>query len=135
MEYTLRQNPWSEPEAIISLEGGRDDARDRARPREPADPEAVKAARSAVVEHVEAFVGRQVTLQAWDPIMVVLDEEGPFPIAARVVELVETGAIPALRLDNARSRKTPDGYDLLPELERAGESILFPVDRLYWIED
>lgn len=58
--------------------------------------------------------------------MVVLDEDGPFPIAARVIERVETGAIPAPRLDNARSRKTLDGYDLLLELERAGKASRSP---------
>lgn len=138
MKFVLRSNPWVDPNATLSLEGGRDDEAGRSRTPVAIDASAQAQVQRAVVESLQPFVGSTVMLQAWDPIMTILDEEGPFPISAVVTELVsldgEGGAVPALRLQNARSHKRPDGYDLLTELERDGDCVIFPVPGLYWIE-
>lgn len=141
MKFVLSTNPWVDPNATISLEGGRDDETRRSKRPRAVDESAQAEAQRAVVGSLRPFVGSKVTLQAWDPIMTVLDEEGPFPISAVVTELVapdgESSGVPALRLHNARSHKDPDGYDLLTELERDGDCdcVIFPLSRLYWIED
>lgn len=139
MKFVLETDPWTDPSEVITLEGSREEQLRRSVPRVPeADPQARERERAAVLDQLRPFVGKQVEIQAWDPIMVILDEEGPFLISGSIEELVIPDASastpPHFRLAGARSFPAEDGYDLLPLLDREGDCFLFPVSCLYWIE-
>jgi len=68
-----------------------------------------------ILDATEGAVGRRVEIQAWDPIMIWLDE-GPFPFRGRLVG-VERPAdalgrpVLTLLIDEVKVLKTEMGYD------------------------
>ena len=92
------------------------------------------------LHELQAFVGKRVRVQFWDPIMAMLDDEGPFPLVADcrdIATMVEGGFKQAyLLLDNIVEQ--PDGYGYSParflkrypdtHLARAPISELFEID-------
>lgn len=67
-----------------------------------------------LVEQLKAYIGCRVQIQFWDPIMYMLDDEGPFPLEADckdVVLLQEGEFLQAyLVVDSIREIPTPGGY-------------------------
>ena len=137
MEYVLSSNPWAGP-GVISLEGTREQHDAIPVPVESVEDKQVRSVRQAeVIEQLRPYIGHAISLEAWDPIMLILDDEGPFAIFGRLIEFVvpEGGdpLRPLLRLEEAKSVRTRDGYDLLADLEIDGAYVLFDVGRLYRI--
>lgn len=139
---TVDRNPWVLPSPPVYLEG-------RPSPEEQAKVETrVEAERRvwqpgpdafALLERLQAFVGADIVIQAWDSIMLWLDDEGPYPIHATCTDvLTRTGPTGHLRayvaLRNPTERRTPRGSSVLSELVEDGDRWLFGVDRLYSIE-
>jgi len=89
---------------------------------------------------VKETVGQEVEVQMWDPIMFMLDDEGPYPILAHYtgLDLVanEEGKQQAyLLLHNVRCLETPMGYDGRSRLKagnQAGEFLL-PLADIYTV--
>lgn len=90
-------------------------------------------------EDIKDTVGKVVQLQQWDPIMALLDDEGPYPLHAHCIGLqlltTDGGELQAyLLLRQVRCEKTPMGYDGRGQLTkgRRGE-YLMPLAKLYMI--
>jgi hypothetical protein len=142
MNLTITTNPWTLPSEPVYLEG-RPSREERARDRARAEaerrvwqpgPDAF-----ALLERLRPFIGAEVVIQAWDSIMLFLDDEGPFPIVATCTDVLTrpdpTGHLRAyLALRNPAERRTPRGSSVLSELVEDGDGWLFGVDRLYSIE-
>ncbi len=142
MKLTVGSNPWTLPGPPVDLEGcpspeerERDEAEARARREvwEPG-PEAFE-----LVEQLKRFVGRRVVIQGWDPIMFLLDDEGPCPVRASCVDVIlrkgPTGHLRAyLVLENPSEMKTAIGSSGLAQLAPDGERWLFALDQLYEVE-
>lgn len=83
-------------------------ARDAWRP----SPEAM-----AVVHRIQKLVGNRICIQIWDPIMELLEDEGPFPIAGICMEVTvrEEGGFPQafISLSETSERITLHGYAAL----------------------
>ena len=90
-----------------------------------------------LVEQLNGFSGSKVQLQFWDPIMYMLEPEGPFPAIADclgVTLLQDDGFLQAyLMVDGVKEVPTAEGYS--PEgyfIKRADcEYLLAPVADLY----
>lgn len=80
----------------------------------------------AVLNTIEGLIGRRVEIQAWDPMMIWLEDEGPFPFQGRLVR-VERPAdalgrpVPTLLVDDLLLLKTEMGYDGTTRYERRPE--------------
>lgn len=120
----LRGNPWRIPSEARAFEGmiaGRPTKTQRAdRLRQ------VRAAREAwkpsadamaLVDRMRTMVGKRICMQIWDPIMELLEDEGPFPIAGICMEVTvrEDGGFHQafINLSEASERITSHGYAAL----------------------
>ena len=87
-------------------------------------------------ELVKNIIAHEIVVQMWDPIMFMLDDEGPYPMQAFCTGLHlilnEDGKPQAyLSLKNVSNIKTPDGYDgrsRFLNLRREVESLLSLAD-------
>jgi len=87
-------------------------------------------------ELVKRIVAHEIVVQMWDPIMFMLEDEGPYPIQALCTgtHLIsnEDGKSQAyISLKNVRCIRTPDGYDGKSRLLKSsstGESLLSLAD-------
>lgn len=92
-----------------------------------------------LVEQLKAYVGCRVQIQFWDPIMYMLEEEGPFPLEAdcKDIVLLQDGEFlqAYLVVDSIREIPTPDGYSPLRYLGRRDDIVgqLAPLSELYEI--
>ena len=70
-----------------------------------------------LLEQLKVYIGHRVQIQFWDPIMYMLDEEGPFPLEAdcKDVVLLQDGEFlqAYLVVDSIREILTPEGYSPL----------------------
>lgn len=143
MKLTVGHNPWVLPSPPVYLEG-------RPSPEEQARVEArVEAERRvwepgpdafALLERLRPFIGAGVVIQAWDSIMFLLDDEGPYPIVAMCTDvLTRTGPTGHQRayiaLSDPTERRMPRGSSVLSKLVDDEDRCLFGVDMLYSIED
>lgn len=91
------------------------------------------------------IVERDIVVRMWDPIMLMLEDEGPYPIQALCTgvyqrENDEGKTQACLSLKNARCIKTADGYDGMSRLLKSncdGELLLSLADiyEVYWGEE
>jgi len=92
-----------------------------------------------LLDTLSAQVGSRVEIQAWDPMMIWLDDEGPFPVRGRLgavqVPPGEDGfAMPTMALSEVSVVPTKMGYDgrdrlLSPQPQEA--TFAFEVARLF----
>jgi hypothetical protein len=92
-----------------------------------------------MLEQLRPFVGREVVVQAWDSIMFWIDDEGPWPVRARCVDIVTRenaeGLLRAyLVLEKPEFVPTPAGYEQRDLLLPDGDRWLFGVHALSEIE-
>jgi len=120
-EIEIRENYWKIPSEKNAF-----DTWIEGRPTEEERQKTIEAALAAreqwkpnidgwqLVEKLTRFVGSRVRIQFWDPIMFMLDDEGPFPVEADLVHVVigtEDGFPQAyLRLKNLAEIPTPNGH-------------------------
>ena len=77
----------------------------------------------ALVEKLKDFTGFSVEIQFWDPIMLMLEDEGPYPLQADCIGVVllaeQDGVLQAyLHIDNPKEIATPEGHDCLGYLKQ-----------------
>lgn len=143
---TISTSHWKIPDAKHALDGWLEgqptkaqiaEARDRAnKEREVWTPnnEAL-----LLVEQLKSFVGFRIRIQFWDPVMSMLEDEGPFPLecdCSDVVILQRDGFPQAyLVIKNVREIRTPHGFSRLEQLEavQSGGDQLAPVSKVYEI--
>lgn len=120
----LRGNPWRMPSEERAFEGmiaGRptkmqrvDRLRQVRAARETWKPSAEAI---ALVDHIRTMVGRRICIQIRDPIMELLEDEGPFPIAGICIEVTvrEDGGFPQafIGLSETSERVSLHGYAAL----------------------
>lgn len=87
------------------------------------------------------FVGKHVRLQFWHPIMIMLEEEGPYPLVCDcggIATLKVDGLLqPFLLVGNVRELPTDEGTPALAYLQQRNEFSckLAPISELYAIEE
>ncbi len=91
MKITIASNPWRLPSGSVYLEGA-------PTPGEvEAERQQVQAARDAwkpssearaLRERLRAAIGRKVVVQQWDAIMLWCEDEGPYPMHARCMDVI-----------------------------------------------
>lgn len=142
----LHGNPWRIPSEARAFEGmivGHPTKAQRAeRLRQ------VRAARDAwrpspeamaVVHRIQKLIGSRIWIQIWDPIMLLLEDEGPFPIEGICSDVFfrEEGGFPQafIGLSNALEHPTLSGYSALAKYP--GQSLLgcavIPLANINWI--
>lgn len=92
-----------------------------------------------MLDRLRVAIGHDVVVQGWDPIMFVLDDEGPYPMRARCVDIVvrddHDGHPQAyLVLEAIEVVTTPSGYDGRGALIADGNRFLFGVHDLYELD-
>lgn len=118
---TVTTNHWSVPSEARAFDGWIE-----GRPTKKQKQEVLEAAKIAraewkpsdegfqLVEQLKCFVGTRIQVQFWDPIMYMLEDEGPFPVEADLIQVIlrdDDGFLQAyLQLSNIREIQTPDGY-------------------------
>jgi hypothetical protein len=142
MKLTFNTNHWRFPSTPTYLEGGPSPEQ---REREEA------AARTALalwkpgpeafemLDRLRLAVGHTVVVQGWDPIMFMMDDEGPYPVQARCVDIVvrddaEGRPRAYLVLENASTVATPNGYEAADLLIRSEDQCLFGLHFIYEVE-
>lgn len=90
-------------------------------------------------------IGKKVTVQQWDPIMLMLDDEGPHPLSAQCsglhLSLNDDGKLQAfVSLDKVLCLVTPLGYDGRSKLQKGsikGEYLmsLGDISSISWEEE
>jgi len=122
-------NPWEVPSEEHALDGWVEGIptkrqKDAALAQARKDRAAWKPSKEALdlVEQLKAFVGFRVQIQFWDSIMLMLDDEGPFPLegdCTGVVILPRDGFPQAyLVMNNVLEIPTPHGFSSLRFLEK-----------------
>ena len=142
MKVTIEMNPWTLPAPPVYLEG-----RPTAAEREADEAEAAERRRTwepgprafDLLGRLREFVGKEVVIQGWDTIMFWLDDEGPYPVMGKCVDVVtRSGPEGHLRayvaLEDPTERQTPLGSSGLSQLEQDGKAWLFGVHRMYSIK-
>jgi hypothetical protein len=90
---------------------------------------------------VEHFIGQRVRIQFWDPIMFLLEDEGPYPVLADCQGIVlrrrERFLQAYLILDRVEELPNSSGYSPASFLERDGKlgCTLAPIAEVLEIED
>lgn len=90
-----------------------------------------------LVEQLKAFIGTRVKIQFWDSIMLMLEDEGPYPLegVCRDVLLSQQGEFlqAYIALDNVKEIRTTDGYSSLGYLVTLGNipGQLAPLSAIY----
>lgn len=142
MRVTIEWNPWKLPSPPVYLEGRptpaekeaqEAEAEERRRTWEPG-PEAFD-----LLDRLREFVGEEVVIQGWDSIMLLLDDEGPYPVLGTCLDVVtRTGPEGRQRayvvLEDPTEHPTPRGGSGLSQLEREGDQWLFGIHKMYSIE-
>jgi hypothetical protein len=91
------------------------------------------------VEQLKVFTGFRVQIQLWDPIMYILEDEGPFPLEADckdVVVLQDSEFLQAyVVVDNIKEIPTPGGYSPHYHLVSRDNThdLLIPLSKIYEI--
>ena len=89
------------------------------------------------IEQLKVFVGYRVKIQLWDPCMFALEEEGPYPCDADLVDvkvLQEGGFLQAfLLVENVVEIPNADGYSPAEYLQQRGDFLYAHVADLYEI--
>lgn len=146
IKITVTTNHWRVPSAERAFDGwiegkpSEEERRQRIEEalRERADWKPSKEAMK-LVEQLKVYVGCRAQIQFWDPIMYMLEEEGPFPLEAdcKDVVLLQDGEFlqAYLVIDNIREIPTPDGYSPLRYLSCRDNIVgqLAPLSELYEI--
>ena len=82
-----------------------------------------------LVEQLKALIGYRIRIQFWDPIMFVLDEEGPFPFEADCLDVVilHDGEFPQayIQIGNGKELPNRDGYSPANFIEHREESKIY----------
>lgn len=118
---TITNNHWCVPSESRAFDGWIE-----GRPTEQQKQEVLEATRIAraawkpseegfaLVEQIKGFVGSRIEVQFWDPIMFMLEDEGPYPVLADLVRVMlreDQGFLQAyLELANPREIPNSDGY-------------------------
>jgi len=115
---------WAAPSEATAFEGwlegkptkaqeqqGLEEARQKRRVWKPAP-----AAWELLVELMGEIPGQSIQIQLWNSIMLMLEDEGPFPIRAQCLEIAvrpeKDGVLQAyLKLAEPKSLRTRDGYE------------------------
>lgn len=128
-KITIRSNPWRIPSAERAMDGwleGRPSEREihQAQAKALKEREAWKPSEEGLrlLEQLKAFIGTRVQIQFWNSIMIMLEEEGPFPLEGdcKDVRLVQQGEFlqAFMVLDNLREIPTPEGFSPMGYLMR-----------------
>jgi hypothetical protein len=128
MRLTIETRFWQVPSRTNAFQGvieGRPTDDKRQQVYEKVDRERAEWKPSNEAWHqlhlLQDFVGEPVSIQFWNPIMFMLEDEGPFPLNAdcRGIAIVqEDGFLQAyLMLDNVSEVRTPDGCGSLGYLK------------------
>ena len=141
---TITTNHWKIPDPEHALDGwleGRPTKAqiEEARERANKEREIWKPNNEALllVEQLKRFIGLRVRIQFWDSIMLMLEDEGPFPLegdCTDVVTLHRDGFPQAyLVVENLREIRTSHGFSPLGQTEEAegGKGQLAPVSKIY----
>ena len=136
MNLTISSNPWKLPDVPIYLEGRPSNKKlERDRRESAAARAAWSPSREAfeLLDQLRPFVGSKVLIQCWDPIMFLLEEEGPYPIRATCMNVItrkdDAGFLRAyLVLQDPKSVPTRDEYDSIGSLASDGEYFLLGID-------
>lgn len=141
MEITVDSNPWTLPGPPVYVEGipsaemiKRDEAEANAKRIEwKPGPDAF-----SLLDQLRTFVSCDVLIQGWSPIMLWMEEDGPFPIQAKCVDVItrntDEGFVQAfLVLKDPHSVSNRDGYDALNQLIPEKDEWLFGIGNLYKI--
>jgi hypothetical protein len=139
MRVTVRYNPWKLPAPPVYLEGAPSPEEQQRQVREAEAARAVwkpDASAFALLDELRPAIGQVVVVQGWDPIMLMLDDEGPHPLRARCVGMVtrddEEGRTRAyLLLEGVEVIQTAAGYDPRGGMSEEEGRLLFPLDQLY----
>lgn len=118
---TITKNHWCVPSEARAFDGWIE-----GKPTEQQKQAALEAARIAraawkpceeafaLVEQFRVFVGSRIQVQFWDPIMFMLEDEGPYPTQADLVRVTlreDEGFLQAyLELANLTEIPNQDGY-------------------------
>lgn len=141
MQIRLNTNPWTLPGPPTYVEGNpspekiRDDKAEADAERREWSP---TNAAYELLDRLRGFAGHMVVIQAWDPIMFMLEEEGPNPIRAKCLDVKtmtnSEGLLRAyLLIDDPSSIPTQEGYDDLDSLIPESDKWLFDIGSLYAI--
>jgi hypothetical protein len=141
MKIRIESNPWALPGPPIYIEGSptpEKAARDQAEADEKMRDWAPDGRAFSLLAELQGLAGRTVLVQGWDPIMFLLEEEGPCPIRAKCMGTKTArnpdGLLQAyLVIKDPASVSSPDGYDDLGSLVPEGKAWLFDIGRLYEI--
>jgi hypothetical protein len=128
MRLTIKTRFWQVPSRRSAFQGvieGRPTDDKRRQVYEQVDRERAEWKPSNEAWHqlrrLQNFVGESVSIQFWNPIMFMLEDEGPFPLNAdcRGIALVQEDGFlqPYLMLDNVSEVRTPDGCGSLGYLK------------------
>ncbi len=142
MKITVTFNPWKLPSGPIHLEGSPSPEqleRERAAARAARAVWKPGAEAYELTDRLRAAVGHDIVLQGWDPMMLILEDEGPHPVRARCLDVVtredDEGHVRAyLVLSDVELLPTPAGYDGRGSMLIEGERSLFGVHDLYELE-
>ena len=145
-KLTISTNHWQVPSEENALDGvveGRPTEQRVAELREQARQERAvwKPNQEALdlVEKLKAFVGFRVRVQFWDSIMLMLDDEGPYPLEGDctgvVVEPRDGFPQAFLVMDNVLEIPTSNGFSSLRFLEKSksGTGQLAPLAHTYLV--
>lgn len=118
---TITKNHWCVPSEARAFDGWIEGRSTEQQKQEVL--EATRIARAAwkpseegysLVEQIKGFIGTQIQVQFWDPIMFMLEDEGPYPVLADLVRIIlreDQGFLQAyLELANPREIPNRDGY-------------------------
>ncbi len=141
MQIRLDTNPWVLPGPPTYIEGNPSPERigsDKAEADAARRCWSPSNAAYELLDRLRAFAGHLVEIQAWDPIMFMLEEEGPNPIRAKCVDVKtmtnNEGLVRAyLLIDDPSSIPTQEGYDDLDSLIPESDKWLFDIGSLYAI--
>lgn len=139
MKITISSNPWCLPAPPLYLEGAptpEERARQEVAAREARATWTPRPEAYALLERLRGAIGRNVVVQAWDPIMSWSDEEAPYPLRGRCVDVItrddEEKLVRAyMVLEHVDVIKTPEGYDGRRYHLLEGDRLLFAVAEMY----
>lgn len=145
-KITVTTNHWRVPSVERALDGwmeGKPSKEERRQRKEEVLKKRAgwKPSKEAMelVEQLKAYIGCRVQIQFWDPIMNMLEEEGPFPLEAdcKDIVLLHDGEFlqAYLVVDSIREIRIPDGYSPIGYLGSRDIIVgkLAPLSELYKI--